>query len=51
MYYCMYFYPNVYSLKLVKHSDFSYILLSDFLLSNATFIKTILHNFGPKETV
>ena len=40
MYYCMYFYPNVYSLKLVKHRVIYFIYYWEiFFLSNATFIK------------
>ena len=46
MYYCMYFYPNVYGLKLVKHTVFSLFGIECLHLSNATFMKTILHKFS-----
>ena len=38
-----YFYPNVYGLKLVKHSVFFIFAIECLHLSNATFIKAILH--------
>ena len=41
MYYCMYFHPNVYGLKLVKHSVFLFTI-ECLHLSNAIFIETIL---------
>ena len=49
MYYCMYFYPNVNGLKLVKHRVIFLSAIECLHLSDATFIKTIL--YGPKAKV